>query len=66
MDLKEFRNKKFLLQCEMAEVIGVSPSYYHKVESGVRKPSFAFLEKLKKEFPEASIDEMFFGKTKRQ
>lgn len=41
--LKDFRNRTGLEQKEMAKEIHVSPSYYCKVETGYRKPSYAFL-----------------------
>lgn len=66
MTLKEFRLSKGINQKQMAYTIKVSPSYYYKIESGVRKPSYDFLVKLKTTFPEISVDTMFFSKTKRQ
>ena len=44
----------------MAEHIGVSASYYYKVESGSQNPSYEFLKKIKKAFPNISIDKVFF------
>lgn len=58
--LKEFRNSKKLSQKEMAIPIGVSPSYYYKVESGYQNPSYEFLAKFKRSFPNASVDDLFF------
>lgn len=60
--LKDFRNRTGLEQKEMAKEIHVSPSYYCKVETGYRKPSYAFLCKFKNRFPDANIDELFFSK----
>lgn len=60
--LKDFRNRTGLEQKEMAKEIHVSPSYYCKVETGYRKPSYAFLRKFKNRFPDANIDELFFSK----
>ena len=54
MNLKEFRISQSLNQKEMAKKIGVSPSFYYKVEAEDRNPSFEFMKKLKNEFP--SID----------
>lgn len=46
----------------MAKEIGVSISYYTKVEGGFKKPSYQFLKKLKGAYKEkVDIDEMFFG-----
>ena len=60
MSLKEFRDNLGLTQNQMAEEIGVSKSYYSKVESDFQKPSFEFLRKLKSRFSDVDIDEMFF------
>lgn len=60
MSLKEFRLQKNLEQKQIAKEIGVSASYYCKVEQGVRNPSYMFMSKLKKRFPDVNIDEMFF------
>jgi transcriptional regulator with XRE-family HTH domain len=48
----------------MARKMGVSMSMYEKVERGFAKPSRGFMEKLKEQFPDASIDEIFFSKYK--
>lgn len=37
-------------QKNMAKRIGVSPSYYYKVESGYQNPSYEFLAKFKRSF----------------
>lgn len=60
MSLKEFRDNLGLTQNQMADEIGVSKSYYSKVESDFQKPSFEFLRKLKSRFSDVDIDEMFF------
>lgn len=65
ISLREFREQNGFNQKEMAEHIGVSPSYYYKVESEFQNPSYEFLKKLKSKFPNVIIDEMFFIKTKR-
>lgn len=64
-ELKEFREQNDFNRKEMAELIGVSPSYYYKIESGFQNPSYEFLKKFKSKFPNAIIDELFFIKTKR-
>ena len=58
--LKEFRNSKKLSQKDIAIQIGVSPSYYYKVESGYQTPSYEFLLKFKKKFPNVRVDKIFF------
>ncbi len=60
MSLKDLRRSKGLKQVEMAKVIGVSVSYYYKVESGSLTPSYQFMRKLKDRFPKVCVDEMFF------
>lgn len=60
MNLKEFREDLNLSQKEMSKEIGVSISYYCKVESGYQKPSYQFMAKLKKRFSMVNIDTMFF------
>lgn len=59
-ELKKIRERLGLNQKEMAERIGVSASYYYKVESGSQNPSYVFLKKLKKVFPNIIIDKVFF------
>lgn len=63
--LKQFRESLRLNQKEMAIQIGVSASYYYKIESGMQTPSYEFMRKMKDRFPNISIDKMFFYKTKR-
>lgn len=58
--LEEFRKAKGLMQTEMASLIGVSKSYYSKIERGFREPSYSFLKKLKECFREINIDKTFF------
>lgn len=62
--LRKLRMEQQFNQKEMATAIDVSASYYYKVESGYQNPSYDFLCKLKKRFPEANIDELFFQKEK--
>lgn len=62
--LRRFRNSTGLSQDNMARKLGVSLSMYEKVERGNAKPSRGFMEKIKEQFPEASIDEIFFKNLK--
>ena len=62
--LREFRQTTGLSQDRMARRMGVSMSMYEKVERGFAKPSRGFMEKLKEQFPDASIDEIFFSQYK--
>ena len=56
--LKQLRKEKRYTQKEMAEILGVSRSYYEKIEYGIRKPSRAFLEKLLSRFPEVDLSKL--------
>ncbi|WP_396132846.1 helix-turn-helix transcriptional regulator [Faecalibacillus intestinalis] len=60
--LRKFRESLHMSQKNMAKRIGVSPSYYYKVESGYQNPSYEFLAKFKRSFPNASVDQIFFSK----
>lgn len=57
--LLEFRKNQNLSLSEMADTLGVSKSYYEKIEYGDRTPSYNFILKLKKRFPEIDIDNFF-------
>ncbi|RDY22847.1 XRE family transcriptional regulator [Romboutsia maritimum] len=59
--LVDFRNSKNLKQREMANILGVSLTFYSKIETGVRNPSYNFLLKFKSIFNEANVDEIFFN-----
>lgn len=58
--LIEFRHDKNKSIVAFAKELGVGHSNYYKIESGERNPSYNFLVKFKKTFPNASIDEIFF------
>lgn len=60
-NLIEFRNNTELSLSEMAQKIGVSKSYYEKVEYGDRKPGRNFIEKFKSAFPDVSVETIFFA-----
>ena len=59
--LRQFRNSTGLSQDRMARRLGVSLSMYEKVERGNAKASRGFMEKIKEQFPKASIDAIFFS-----
>lgn len=61
VNLINLRRSVALNKKAMAERIGVSASYYYKVESGYQNPSYEFLKKFKERFPDASIDHVFFN-----
>ncbi|ABY92010.1 MAG: helix-turn-helix transcriptional regulator [Thermoanaerobacter sp.] len=57
--LKELRIKNNLLQKDVAEVIGITPSYYGMIEQGVRTPTLPVAKKIA-EFFNSTIEELFF------
>lgn len=59
--LIKFRENKRMTQKEFAETLGLTVSFYSKIETGVRNPSYNFLVKFKKAFPSESIDKFFFN-----
>ena len=55
-NLINFRKSKDMTIREMARSLGVSKSYYEKIEYGERSPSYNFMRKFKDEYPNANID----------
>lgn len=51
-----FRESKGLNPEQMASMIGVSSSYYYKVEQGTRNPSYNFILKIKSTFPDFDVN----------
>lgn len=49
--LKEFREAIRKTQEEMAKELGISKSFYEKIESGERKPGRELIEKIKSAYP---------------
>ncbi len=58
--LTDFRISKNMSIQMMAKEIGVSKSYYEKIEYGDRQPSYNFITKFLIRFPDADTDEIFF------
>lgn len=59
--LVEFRiSKNYSIQ-KMADEIGVSKSFYEKIEYGERKPSYNFITKFSRRFPDVKLDFLFFS-----
>lgn len=54
------RERKNLTQIEMAKLMGISPSYYQKVERGFKEPSYNFIRKYKSAFPDVNV-KIFFN-----
>lgn len=61
LNLIAFRKNKKMSVAIMAQTIGISESYYEKIEHGVRAPSYNFLVKFKKAFPDANTDQIFLS-----
>ena len=60
--LSEFRKSKNMTMQEIANEIGVSKSYYEKIEYDVRQPSYNFIIKFVNKFPDVDADKIFFTK----
>ena len=58
-DLKEFRKSQNITRKEMAEKMGVSLSFYEKVEDGDRSLSGNFIRRLKEAFPLVDLNIFF-------
>ncbi len=58
-ELKDFRISIGLTINEMSEKIGVSKSFYEKIEMGIRVPSSNFIKKLKIQFPQFDTNIFF-------
>lgn len=58
--LLKFRKEKNLTQEEFSNKLGITLTYYSKIELGLRNPSYNFLNKFKSAFPDASVDAIFF------
>ena len=58
-NLVDFRTEKELSLRDMATKIGVSLSFYEKIEYGQRTPSYNFLIKFKNAFPDSNTDYIF-------
>lgn len=60
-ELRDFRLSQGKTLQEMADVLGVSASLYQKIEYDVRNTSHAFLQKLKRAYPDIDLN-IFFNK----
>lgn len=59
--LKEFRTSIGKTQIEMAEIWGISLSFYKQIECGIKNPSIKRLKTFKSKFPTADINEIFLA-----
>lgn len=58
--LKQFRKQKGLSVQEIADLIGVSASFYYKIEQGIRDPIMEKAQKIAQVL-ESTVDELFFN-----
>ena len=58
--LKQVRKKKGLSVQELADLIGVSASFYYKIEQGIRDPIMEKAQKIAQVL-ESTVDELFFN-----
>lgn len=59
--LIDFRKSLGLNTFQMSKRIGVSTSFYEKIEYGDRNPSYNFMTAFKREFPQSDTDSIFFN-----
>ena len=57
--VEKLRKSEKLTQAEMAQTLGVSASFYSKIELGIRKPSRDFLIRIKENFPMCDMNIFF-------
>lgn len=57
--LKEYRNLIGKTQEEMADIWGITTSFYKQIECGVKNPSLKKVKEFKVLFPTANTDEIF-------
>jgi putative transcriptional regulator len=60
--LIEFRQGAGLGKYDMAKLLDISESFYEKIESGERNPSYNFISRFSRKFPESDINAIFFNK----
>lgn len=56
LNLKLFRMKHDLKQCEMAQRLGLSKNHYSNIECGIFDPSYKVMQRFREEFPAKNID----------
>lgn len=59
--LKNYRLSINKTQKQMAEIWGITESFYKKIESGEKNPSLKNLKEFKKKFFNANADEIFLN-----
>lgn len=59
INLRKFRISLKKTQNEMAELLGITLSFYNKIELGLKNPSLKTIKKFKEVFPTANVDNIF-------
>ncbi|QRN86005.1 helix-turn-helix transcriptional regulator [Clostridia bacterium] len=59
--LKQYRASLGITQREVTERLGTPKNFYSDIENGSRTPSYNFLKKLKRAFPDINIGDIFFS-----
>lgn len=57
--LKDYRTSIGKTQEEMANIWGITTSFYKQIECGAKNPSIQKIKEFKKKFPTANADEIF-------
>ena len=57
--LRDYRISINKTQSEMAEIWGITLSFYKQIECGAKNPSIQKIKDFKKKFPTANTDEIF-------
>lgn len=61
---KELRNFRLSQNKSMEDIsseMGISKSFYEKVEYGQRTPSYGFIKRFKRQYPHCDTDKIFFS-----
>ena len=61
INLRKFRISLKKTQNEMAELLGITLSFYNKIELGLKNPSLKTIKKFKEVFPTANVDNIFLA-----
>lgn len=60
-ELREYRLSIKKTQEEMADIWGITLSFYKQIECGAKNPSIQKIKDFKKSFPTANTDKIFLG-----
>lgn len=58
-ELRKFRAKTGKTQEEMAKSLGITLSFYSKIELGLKSPSLKTIKKFTEVFPRANVNKIF-------